>query len=530
VVALEGHAATESVRRIVPLPDGRRVVTACYDGAVRVFCAATGERTHELAGHEGAAGAAALAALGGDIVASGGGACRDDKIITWAAAAGARLETVAAGGGGVCSIAALGDDRFAVGTRGGDVVVYAHSDGRDVVEVRRVARAHGGSVRHMAARGRRLATCSSDGTAAVWAADARARLAVLDGHTDIVNGVAMSGEYIATGSADRTVRLYGAGSLQLVRVLAGVHANSVFSVALIGADHLLSASSDRTLCVTSVSAGAEVARVHLAFHAQCAAVACDGRLAVSGSHGGAALVPAPAAAAAIVRAHALALFPAAALAAAAGVGEDVAAADGGAAAPPLPAPPRDGTRSVEAVSSPAAAGRRAAVEALDAAAAAGGDDSGGDDSGGGGDNGGRGGLAAPDGGCSAVEAATASLRSRIAALEAEGVDADVVGGLSRSQLASVLAAFMISYEASLPVEFALLQRCLARVFDEQGIAGRALVGEDAVPDVDFYEAVVDGLRGDAACRASLGYKARLRAFSRRLRPPPGRPGGKFRKL
>jgi WD domain, G-beta repeat len=324
-LALAGHAATVSVHRVIPLPGGERAATAAADGAVRLFSVASGERVHELVAGAAAGRPVGLAALGGDVFAAGG---PGGTVVTWGAGAGERLATVvvvvaaaataataATGGEGKCgsawvsAVAAQGEGRFVVGTSAGGLVFYTHRDGRDVVEVGRAEGAHEGAVEDVAVCGGRQVTAGGDKSAAVWDVRTRRRLAALRGHCKGVCCVALNEQVVATGSHDASVRVYSAESFECVRVLSALHSDSVRAVVLAGAGHLLSGSEDETLCVTALSTGETLARTRLPFPVLDAAVAMDGRLAVCGRYGAAAVISAPPAAAELLEAHAAAARP-----------------------------------------------------------------------------------------------------------------------------------------------------------------------------------------------------------------------------
>lgn len=97
---------------------------------------------------------------------------------------------------------------FAVGSKGGEVRVYAGLTGRIPV----VLKGHGGAVIAIAfsADGKRIATASADKTARVWSAETGKELAVLKGHADKVTAVAFGpdGESLVTGSADKTAKVW----------------------------------------------------------------------------------------------------------------------------------------------------------------------------------------------------------------------------------------------------------------------------------------------------------------------------------
>jgi WD40 repeat protein len=97
--------------------------------------------------------------------------------------------------------------------------------------------------------GRLLATCSRDGTAAIWASDHAGPIRVLRGHEDAVRAIAWSpdGEALATGSYDRTARIWDARTGEMREVLAA-HTGDVLGVAWSpDGTRLATASRDRVV-------------------------------------------------------------------------------------------------------------------------------------------------------------------------------------------------------------------------------------------------------------------------------------------
>src|SRR5262247_1313105 len=80
--------------------------------------------------------------------------------------------------------------------------------------------------------GKRLATGSFDRTVKLWDADTGQELLTLKGHSDRVSSVAFSpdGKRLATGSGDQTVKLWDAANGQALLTLKG-HSEAVWSVA-----------------------------------------------------------------------------------------------------------------------------------------------------------------------------------------------------------------------------------------------------------------------------------------------------------
>jgi len=137
--------------------------------------------------------------------------------------------------------------------------------------------------------GRLLASGSRDRTIRLWDVEAGQVVRTLSGHTDWVSSVAFSpdGRLLASGSDDRTIRLWDVGTGQVVRTLSG-HTDSVNSVAFSPDGRLLaSGSGDRTIRLWDVGTG-QVVRTLSGYIVGVNSVAFspDGRLLASGSWDG----------------------------------------------------------------------------------------------------------------------------------------------------------------------------------------------------------------------------------------------------
>jgi WD40 repeat protein len=152
----------------------------------------------------------------------------------------------------------------------------------------RVLRGHEGDVTCVAFAGGRLVSGSRDQTVRVWDVEAAAELACLRGHDGDVTCVASApdGRYFATGSADRTVRLWLwlAGGGWPWRTLRG-HGGSISGLAVSpDGRRVASGSRDWTVRVWDTETGAAVAclRGHQK-RVSGVAFSPDGRLLASGS-------------------------------------------------------------------------------------------------------------------------------------------------------------------------------------------------------------------------------------------------------
>ncbi len=218
VRVLEGHAWP--IRGVAFSPEGTRIASAGFDGAAKVWPVTPPPEFLSLEGHDQAVWTVAVSP-NGQYLATGS---LDQTAKIW------QLET--------------GRLRMTLPVRFPVVSLAFSPDGR------------------------RLVTVAGEATARVWDLGSEKLIAnapsralepslVLRGHTNTVLAVAYSpaGRYIATGSKDRTARLWDARSGQLVGTFAG-HANWVLSVAFSPDEtRLATAGADRTARVWDVATG-----------------------------------------------------------------------------------------------------------------------------------------------------------------------------------------------------------------------------------------------------------------------------------
>jgi len=108
--------------------------------------------------------------------------------------------------------------------------------------------------------GSRIASGSYDRTVKIWDAKSGKEIRTLEGHSSWVNSVAFSpdGSRIASGSHDRTVKIWDAKSGKEIRTLEG-HSGSVRSVAFSpDGSRIASGSHDRTVKIWDAKSGKEI--------------------------------------------------------------------------------------------------------------------------------------------------------------------------------------------------------------------------------------------------------------------------------
>jgi WD40 repeat protein/tetratricopeptide (TPR) repeat protein len=219
--------------------EGQRIASGSADQTVKAWDAQTGQQVLDLRGHTAPVTSVAFSP-DGQRIASGS---EDKTVKVWDAHTGQQLFTLQGHTREVTSVAFSPDgQRLASGAEDQTVEVWDAQGGQQILSLR----GHTGFVTSVAFSpdGQRLASGSEDKTVKVWDAHTGQQLLTLQGHTDAVTSVAFSppgeagtrrvagnpGQRIASGSADRTVKVWDAHSGQQLLVLRG-HLAPVSSVA-----------------------------------------------------------------------------------------------------------------------------------------------------------------------------------------------------------------------------------------------------------------------------------------------------------
>ncbi|MBK9750811.1 MAG: PD40 domain-containing protein [Chloroflexi bacterium] len=337
---LTGHA--EGVNHATWSPDGSRILSASYDGALKLWDAASGQELLTFIGHTSIVIAAMWSPDGSRILSVGASPFDKIQVNTlkvWDDASGQELLTLTGHTSGV-NAAAWSPDGSCIlsASYDGSLKVWDTTSGQELLTLightwsvnavawspdgQRIVSAAGsifgnqdytlkvwdissgkciltltgttGNVNSVAwsPDGQRIVSASFDGALKLWDAASGQELLTLQGHGDDVNAVAWSpdGSRILSASSDNTLKLWDAASGQCLLTLQG-HTRSVNAAAWSpDGSRILSASSDNTLKLWMYSGAAGNEAVQkIAAHADgvsAAAWSPDGRHIISASYDG----------------------------------------------------------------------------------------------------------------------------------------------------------------------------------------------------------------------------------------------------
>jgi WD40 repeat protein len=258
VSTLSGH--TNWVRSVAFSPNGQFLASGSWDTTIKLWDVAGGREVRTLTGHTDWVNSVAFSP-NGQLLASGS----DDKTIKlWDVAGGREVRTLSGHTYWVLSVAFSPDGRLlASGSCGkfdshgtciqGEVKLWDVTSGRET----RTLSGHTDWVNSVAfsPNGQFLASGSDDKTIKLWDVATGSLVRTLAGHSSIVTSVAFSpnGQFLASGSWDTTIKLWKVTNGMEVRTLTG-HTGWVLSVSFSPDGRLLaSGSGDKTIKLWDIS-------------------------------------------------------------------------------------------------------------------------------------------------------------------------------------------------------------------------------------------------------------------------------------
>jgi serine/threonine protein kinase len=204
-----------------------------------------------LPGHSGGTSEVAFSNNGQKVITAGG----DQTIKVWDAKTGRLLKTISSLSGPIIDIAVAGD-RVLSAHRNGDICLWNLGDGRQLNTYRR----NDAEVWSVAFAGRmdQFVAASHDWKVAMWNVEASSKpLHIFEGHKNAAQVVAFSsssrGDVLASGSADKTIKLWNPKTAKLTRTYRG-HRDFITAIVFSpDGKYMASASLDGNIRVWSTS-------------------------------------------------------------------------------------------------------------------------------------------------------------------------------------------------------------------------------------------------------------------------------------
>ncbi len=249
LVQLKGHDGIVSA--VAFTDDGQRIVSAAADGKLKVWDAARGIliRTIELD-----SGPASAFALTRGRAATGH---KDGTTAIWSLETGSKLVTFRRNEASIWSVAFTGGpDGVATAAHDWSVAVW---DAATPMSPEHVLEGHSNAAKVVAfaSRGPFLASGSADATVKLWSLDRGSLIRTYRGHGDFVSALAFEpkGRTLASASVDGQIRLWSTYSNRQKRRLKA-HEGPVRALVFApDGDHLVSAGGDGTVRIWSTSRG-----------------------------------------------------------------------------------------------------------------------------------------------------------------------------------------------------------------------------------------------------------------------------------
>jgi WD40 repeat protein/serine/threonine protein kinase len=253
-----GHEAT--VWSLAISPDGRQIASGSFDKTIKVWDAETGREVTTIRGHKGEIGAVAFDPTGKTIVSVAWG---ERVARVWDIQTGTEITTLSGQNDFDCVAFSPDGKRIISGDDAGDIRYWDAGTGKQVMTVPAHGKA-GISNLVFSPNGKRVVSVGGwDRTLKVWDTQTGTLCMTIPAHTAKSYSASFSpdGKRIASGCSDNTIKIWDAETGEELRTLRG-HEQAVHGVAFSpDGGHLASGSEDGTIKVWDTTIDQEVARL-----------------------------------------------------------------------------------------------------------------------------------------------------------------------------------------------------------------------------------------------------------------------------
>jgi WD40 repeat protein len=225
-------------------PDGKRFISACKDGTLKLWDAATGKEIRTFIGHRSAVWDCAFSPDGNRLVS----ASVDNTLKLWEVVSGKEIRTLTNHKRPVLSCTFSPQGTHILSTSEDKTIkLWDAETGKEI----RTLSGHKNFVRSGAfsPQGKHIISASDDQTLKLWDVGSGKEIRTLSGHSDLVEGCAFSpqGKHIISASDDKTLKLWDAQNGEEIRTLTG-HQGRVLNCEFCpGGTRIISASEDNNL-------------------------------------------------------------------------------------------------------------------------------------------------------------------------------------------------------------------------------------------------------------------------------------------
>ena len=278
---LRGH--TSEINTALFSPDGKRIVSASYDGTVRIWDVDSGAEIKVLEGHASNVTSATYSPDGKRIVSGSW----DNTIRIWDAESGKQIKVLVEQTYSVASVSFSPDGKWIVSASDFDITIWDAESGKEI-KILRGTFVHSPS---FSPDGKHIVAASND-IITIWDVESGKEIKTLKSNSydsyEHVTSVSFSpdGKRIVSTSKNSTIRIWNAELGTEINVFGGGNTNWSFSAAFSPDGKRIVSGSANTITIWDAESGTEIKALKGHPHAHNPVFSPDGKRIVSPSYNG----------------------------------------------------------------------------------------------------------------------------------------------------------------------------------------------------------------------------------------------------